>query len=164
MKDKHFHIIGIILTVAGLIVVGFLYTTEPRSLAEVTTKTSVVIGTYQIDRALFEQGVTSFKNDEFVAARDALERADPESRHAVTQFYVAYSYYRQGWGRFTNDDALFQSGIEAVNRVIAIDPNFRSTDPSLVLKTPVELKAELEEGLKVTADDFNPLRLTRERK
>ena len=33
-----------------------------------------------------------------------------------------------------------------------------------VLATAAELKNELEEGLVVTADDFNPLKLVRERK
>jgi len=164
MRDWHIQIIGIVLTVAGLTFIAFLYTTEPRSLAEVTTKGSVVIGTYEIDRAKFDEGLASFRKDEFIAARDAFERADPERRDAATQFYVAYSYYHQGWGRFTNDDTLFQTGIEAVNRVSAIDPNYRVADPSLVMKTPVELRTELEEGLKVTADDFNPMKLTRERK
>lgn len=164
MREWHIQIIGVILTVMGLSFIVFLYTTEPRSLAEVTTKGAVVIGTYEIDRAKFEEGVASFRKDEFIAARDAFARADPERRDATTQFYIAYSFYRQGWGRWTNDDKLFQAGIEAVNRVTAIDPNFRVTDSSLVMKAPIELRTELEEGLKVTADDFNPMKLTRERK
>jgi hypothetical protein len=85
-------------------------------------------------------------------------------RDAATQFYIAYSYYRQGWRRVTNDDALFKQGLETLVRVNSIDPNFRSDDPNLQLKTPAELRHELEEGLKVTADDFNPLRVFRERK
>jgi len=39
-----------------------------------------------------------------------------------------------------------------------------SKDADLKLKTAAELRNEFEEGLKVTADDFNPLRLVRERK
>jgi len=45
-----------------------------------------------------------------------------------------------------------------------IDRDFRSDDANLQLRTPAELRNELEEGMKVTADDFNPLRLVRERK
>jgi len=48
--------------------------------------------------------------------------------------------------------------------VIALDNNFKSDDANLQLKTPVELKAELEQGLQVTVEDFNPFRLFRERK
>jgi len=164
MSDRYIHILGIALTVCGLAFVGFLYSTEPRSLAEVATKSSVVIGTYSVDKNAFEQGLASFRADEFIAARSAFDRADPEKRDAATQYYVAYSYYRQGWGRLSNDDVLFSAGLDAVKRVIALDANYRSTDESLGIRSPAELKNEFEEGLKVTASDFNPMRLTRERK
>ena len=164
MKDVYLHILSIVLVVAGFIAVVFLYSTEPRTFAEVTTRGQVVLGTYQVDQTLFDQGLANFKRDEFVAARAAFERADPERRDARTQFYIAYSYYRQGWGLVSNDDDLFKSGLEAANRSIAADPNFRSTDQSLGLRSPAELRNELEEGLKITASDFNPMRLTRERK
>ena len=39
-----------------------------------------------------------------------------------------------------------------------------SDDADLKMKTPAELKNEFEEGLKVTVEDFNPFKLTRERK
>ena len=106
----------------------------------------------------------NFRKDEFIAARAAFDRADPEKRDANTQFYVAYSFYRQGWGRLSNDDTLFAAGLDTVTRVIAIDPNFRSADDSLGIKAPAELKNEFEEGLKITPSDFNPMRLMRERK
>ena len=164
MNERYIQILGIALTVAGLAFIGFLYWAEPRSLAEVTTKSSVVLGTYAVDKNAFEQGLASFRTDEFIAARAAFDRADPEKRDANTQYYVAYSYYRQGWGRLSNDDTLFAAGLDAVNRVIAIDPNFRASDESLGIKAPAELKNEFEEGLKVTPSDFNPMRFTRERK
>lgn len=164
MKEPHIHILGIALTIAGFVFIAFLYATEPRSLAEVTTKGSVVIGTYGINKTEFESGLASFRKDEFPAARAAFDRADPEKRDANTQFYAAYSYYRQGWGRISNDDALFNAGIESVNRVAALEPNFRTADASLVIKTPAELKSELDDGLKITTSDFNPMKLTRERK
>ena len=152
------------MVVAGFVAVVFLYSTEPRTFAEVTTRGQVVLGTYEIDETLYEQGLANFRRDEFAAARAAFERADPERREAKTQFYIAYSFYRQGWGVVSNDDGLFQSGIEAVNRSIAADPNFRSTDQTLVLRSPIELRNELEDGLKITASDFNPMKLIRERK
>ena len=63
-----------------------------------------------------------------------------------------------------NDDALFKQALESLERVNFIDKNFRSDDADLQLHTPAELKNELEEGLRVTADDFNPLKVLRERK
>jgi hypothetical protein len=172
---KYIQILGIALTAlyGGFIV--FLYAAEPRSLEEVTTKAisavestvskgQVITGTYEIDQALFGQGIAAFRADNFVLARDRFERADPEKRDANTQFYIAYSYYRQGWGRVTNDDALFKAGLESLQRLPVIDPDFSSKDPDLKLRTAAELRNEFEEGLKVTADDFNPFRLVRERK
>ena len=164
MKEKYIQILGIVLTVVGFVFIAFLYWTEPRSLAEVTTKGQVALGTYQINKGEFERGLADFRNDKFPDARAAFDRADPEKRDATTQFYVAYSYYRQGWGRVSNDDTLFKPGLDTINRVIAIDPNFRSTDETLGMKTPAELKNELEEGLKITPSDFNPMKLFRERK
>jgi hypothetical protein len=164
MRERYIHILSIAIVLTGFAAVTFLYWSEPRSLAEVATKGSVAIGTYAVDRAEFERGLAAFRAESFAEARSAFDRADPEKRDALAQFYVAYSFYRQGWGTFTNDDALFRSGIEAANRVTAIDPNFRVNDPTLGMKTPAELRAELEEGLKITIDDLNPLKLTRERK
>lgn len=164
MSEKYSHILGIAITAIGLAFIAFLYSTEPRSLAEVTSKGQVVLGTYEINKAEFDQGLGHFKKDEFPDARAAFDRADPEKRDANTQFYAAYSYYRQGWGRLSNDDALFTAGLTAVDRVIAIDPRFITTDETLGIKTPFELKNEFEEGLKTTPSDFNPMRLTRERK
>lgn len=174
MKEKYIQIMGIALTLVYGVFVIFLYAAEPRSLEEVSakavetvqnvaTKGHVITGTYEIDQAKFNQGLATFRQDNFIAARDAFAKADPERRDAKTQFYVAYSYYRQGWGRLSNDDALFKQALESLERVNFIDKDFRSDDPDLKLRTPAELKNELEEGMQVTADDFNPLKVLRER-
>ena len=175
MNERYIQILGIAAMVIYGAFVVFLYAAEPRSLEEISikakntiedavTKGQVVAGTYQVDEAAFNAGLNAFRQDNFVAARDAFQRADPEKRDARTQFYVAYSFYRQGWGRVSNDDALFKQSLDAVERVTLLDRDFRSNDSNLQLRTPAELKAELEEGMKVSADDFNPLRLVRERK
>jgi hypothetical protein len=175
MNEKYIQILGLaVMTGYGIFVV-FLYAAEPRSIGDISlkartavedavTKGQVVAGTYEVDQARFVDGLRAFRQDNFVAARDSFEKADPERRDAKVQFYIAYSYYRQGWGRISNDDALFQQALEANERVTLIDRNFRSDDANLQLRTPAELKSELEEGMKVSADDFNPLRLVRERK
>ncbi|MFN6963783.1 MAG: hypothetical protein ACK4S4_08460 [Pyrinomonadaceae bacterium] len=175
MNQRIIQITGIAITAVYFAFIVFLYAAQPRDLGEVTTKAAttiqtaatrgqVIIGTYEIDRAKFDAGLAAFRQENYVAARDLLERADPERRHARTQFYIAYSFYRQGWGRVTNDDELFAKGIEAVDRVRAIDPDFAVDDPDLKLRTPAELRAELENGTKLTAGDFNPLRIFTERK
>ena len=175
VKEKHIQLLGVTVTAIYFLFIVFLYVSEPKSLSEIPTnavstiqnaanKGQVIIGTYQIDQAKFDAGLQAFRQDNFVAARDNFERADPEKHDAKTQFYIAYSFYRQGWGRVSNDDVIFKQGLEAVNGVIALDPDFRSTDDNLKIKTPVELKNEFEEGLKITAGDFNPLKVFRERK
>ena len=175
MNEKHIQILSIFLTTFYAIFIAWLYAVEPKSLEEfstkaqttienVTTKTQVAIGTYEIDQAKFDDGLRAFRQDNFILARDSFERADAEKRDAKTQFYIAYSFYRQGFGKLSSDDALFRQGLEQTNRVIALDKNFKSEDADLQMKTPVELKNEFEEGLRVTAGDFNPLKVLRERK
>jgi hypothetical protein len=164
MRAPYMYIASICLVVTGLIAVAFLYTTEPRTIAEVATKGQVAIGTYQVDKPEFANGLSSFRREDYAGARAAMDRADPERRDPAVQFYVAYSYYRQGWGRISNDDTLFQAGLAAVNRTIAVEPTFRTSDEGLQMKTATELRTELEEGLKLTPSDFNPLRVVRARK
>ena len=166
MQDKYIHILSIALITAGLVVTAFLYWAEPRSLAEVATKGQVVTGTYSIDKAEVDRGIASFHSDRFEEARAAFIRADPERRDAGTQFYVAYSYYRQGWGRLYHDDRLYAEGLTAVDRAIALAPGGRLIvdDPALGMHTAEELKAELEAGMRRDASDFNPMRVFRKRK
>lgn len=175
VKDKYIQIAAIALTLLYFTFIVILYRSEPRSLAEVSTKTvstiqnaatkgQVIIGTYEADQAKFTEGLAAFRQDNFILARDNFEKADPEHRDAKIQFYIAYSFYRQGWGRISNDDTLFKQGLDTVNRTIDLDPDFRSDDPNLQLRSSAELKNELEEGLKITASDFNPLKVFRERK
>ncbi|MEO8649334.1 MAG: hypothetical protein ABI539_09235 [Acidobacteriota bacterium] len=175
MKEKYIQIIGTVVTVLYGVFVLFLYAAEPRSIEDLTvkakntietatTKGQVVIGTYTVDKALFDQGLSEFRAEKYVAARDSFERADPEKRDAKTQFYIAYSYYRQGWGRVTNDDELFKKGSETLARVRILDPDLRVDDPDLQIKTAADLQHEFEEGSKITVDDLNPLKVFRQRK
>ncbi len=175
MKEKYLQILSLVLiTFYGFLVV-WLYWAAPKSLAEVsvkaketienaTTQGEIIIGTYEVDKLKFDEGLRAFRADNFVLARDFFSRADTEKRDAKTQFYIAYSFYRQGFGKLYNDDELFKQGLEQIGRVTVLDKNFKSDDAALKLKTPAELKNEFEEGLKLTADDFNPMKLTRERK
>lgn len=175
MKEKYIQIIGIVLTLVYAGFVGWLYWVAPQSIEDITvkaketvdkatTKAQVITNTYEIDKAKFDEGLKAFRQDNFIVARDNFEKGDKEKRDARTQFYIAYTFYRQGWGRFSNDDELFKKGLEQIKFVKTLDDDFKSKDTNLMLKTPVELENEFEEGLRVTVDDFNPLKLTRERK
>lgn len=175
MKEKYIQILCLVLVAFYGVFVVWLYWAAPKNLEEVSikaketienaaTKGQVITGLYEVDEAKFSEGLKAFRADNFIAARSFFENADSERRDAKTQFYIAYSFYRQGFGKLYNDDELFKKGLEQTNRVILIDKNFKSDDAGLQMKTPAELKNEFEEGLKVTVEDFNPLKLTRERK
>ena len=166
MRHRLIQWVGIAWTLTYAALVVWLYAAAPQSLAEVTTQASVAAGTYEVDRARFDAGRELFLREQYRAARGEWERADPARRDARTQFYVAYSFYREGWGRVYNDDALFRQGLEAVNLALSLSSDAPLTveDPELKMHTAAELKAELEQGLERTADDLNPLKVFRERK
>lgn len=166
MQHKLIQSVGVAWTLLYAVFVIWLYATEPRSLKEVATGAQVVVGTYQVDKEKFNEGLRLFRAEQFRAARDEWKLADPEQRDALTQFYIAYAFYREGWGRVYSDDALYRQGLEAANRAISLSENerLRVDDPDLKMKTPVELKAELEQGLERTVDDLNPLKIFQERK
>jgi tetratricopeptide (TPR) repeat protein len=149
---------------AGLIV--WVYARQPNTLAQVTGGLASEIGAYRVDEQASADGLAFFRKDQFVEARAAFARADPAARDARTQFYIAYSYYRQGWGRLYSDDALFARGLEHIDKAIALAPNGRLVvnDAELEMQSADEVRAELQEGLERDVSDFNPLRLLRERK
>jgi hypothetical protein len=157
---------GLALALTYAALVAWVYARQPQTMAQVTGGISAVIGSYRIDQQAFEDGVRFFRNDQFVEARMAFARADPAVRDARTQYYIAYSYYRQGWGRLYHDDALYREGLDAVNRAIALAPGGRLVvdDLGLQIRTADELKAEIEAGIRVDVSDLNPARLFRERK
>jgi hypothetical protein len=152
------------LTYGGLI--GWIYATQPRTLQEVATTAQVAAGVYEVDATRFQQGLELFRREQFRAAREEWSRADPAQHDARTQFYVAYAYYREGWGRLHHDDALYRQGILAVSRALALSPQgtYMVDDPTLVMRTAAELKAELEKGVERTWTDFNPMRVLEPRK
>ena len=156
--------LGIAIVYACLI--AWLFVRQPATFAEVTGGLTSAVGAYRVDQQAFDDGLRYFRNDQFSEARAAFERADPAHRDALTQFYIAYAFYREGWGRFYSDDRLYREGVEAVNRAIALAPEGRLMvdEPGQEIRSADELKAELERGLKVEASDLDPMRVFRARK
>ncbi len=165
-RDAWVRAAGLACSLLAFAMVLWLFVQQPATLEELTGGVAASVGAYRIDEADFAQGLEFFNADKFVEARAALARADPASRDAVTQFYIAYSYYRQGWGRVYSDDELFTQGLESVDRAIALAPGgrLRVEDPALDMKTADELRAELAQGLTRDASDFNPMRVLRKRR
>jgi tetratricopeptide (TPR) repeat protein len=156
--------LGVTVTYAALI--GWLYVRQPQTITQVTGGLSAVVGAYRIDDRAFADGLRLFNADRFVEARLAFDRADPAVRDARTQFYIAYSYYRQGWGRMYHDDGLYREGLAAIDRAIALTPSGRLVvdDPTLGMHSADEVKIELEAGLRREPSDLNPMRLFGTRK
>ena len=157
---------GLAATVVYAVAIAWLYATQPQTMAQVAGGLTAVIGAYRIDQQAFDDGLRFFRAGQYPEARAAFARADAAERDARTQFYIAYAFYRQGWGRLYNDDALFTQGLASVDKAIALAPGGRLVvdDPDLQMRSADELRAELQRGLTREASDFNPLRIFRPRK
>jgi hypothetical protein len=157
---------GLLFSVGYAALIVWLYASQPQTGAEAIGGLAATVGAYRVDATAFDEGLAFFNRDLFPEARMAFARADPARRDARTQFYVAYSFYRQGWGRVYSDDELFRQGIEAVDRAIAVAPAGRVIvdDPGLNMRSSDELKAELERGVRRDASDLNPLSVFDRRK
>jgi hypothetical protein len=157
---------GLAATIVYAAAIAWLYATQPQTVAQVTGGFTAAIGAYRIDQQAFDDGLRFFRAGQYPEARAAFARADSAERDARTQFYIGYSYYREGWGRLYNDDALFTKGLAAVDQAIALAPNGRLVvdDPDLQMHSADELRAELQRGVTRDASDFNPLRVFKPRK
>lgn len=166
MSSTATRVAGLALSVAYAGLIVWLYQAQPQSMAEMTGGLRASVGAYAIDQSAMEEGLAFFRRDQFVEARAAFDRADPAHRDAVVQFYIAYSFYRQGWGRVYSDDALFREGLKTLDRAITVAPGNRIAvnDPDLGMRTADELRAELQRGLTRDASDLNPMRVFRPRK
>ena len=166
MRTRFIQIFGFLLTLSYAVFIVWIYATEPRSLKEVTTSAEVAAGTYQINQEKFNTALDLFRREQFRAARDEWQRADPAQGDARTQFYIAYAFYREGWGRVYFDQQLFKQGLDFVNRAIALSAasTLSVDDSNLGMHTAAELKAELEQGTEQSWGDVNPLKVLRTRK
>jgi len=166
MRQKSIQAAGIVLSFsyAGFII--WIYATEPRTFKEVATSAEIAVGTYQIDQEKFNSALALFQREQFRAARDEWLRADPAQGDARTQFYIAYAFYREAWGRVYYDQDLIKQGLEAINRAIGLTANGSLTvdDPNLQMRSAAEVKAELEQAKERSWSDLNPFKIFRTRK
>src|SRR5688500_19088598 len=108
------------MAIAYASAITWTYVRQPQTVAQVTGGLTAGVGAYRIDAQAFADGLSFFRNNQFVEARAAFARADPAEQDARTQFYTAYSYYRQGWGRVYSDDVMFAEGLKRVDLAIAL--------------------------------------------
>ena len=166
MQSRLIQIAGLVLTITYAVFIAWIYAVEPRTFQEVATNAQVAAGTYQVNQDEFNSGLDLFRREQFRAARNEWQRADPAQKDPRTQFYIAYSFYREGWGRLYHDQQLFKQGLEAVNRAISLSSAspLMVDDPNLQMHSAAELKAELEQGTERSWSDVNPLKVLRTRK
>lgn len=157
---------GLVVSVAYATLIIWVYVNQPRSIGDLRGGVQSSLGVYQIDREAFDKGVALFHEGKYRDARAAFAAADRDRQDPTVQFYVAYSFYRQGWGRFYHNNALFERGLEAVERAIALSPDGQVTvdDSNLVMHSSDELRTELEGGIRRDLSDLNPMRVLKERK
>ena len=163
MRERIVRAGGLVVVVAYAATIVWVYARQPQTMAQISGGLAAGLGAYHIDETSFVDGLRFFRRDQFMEARAAFERADPAQRDAATQFYISYTYYREGWGHLYDDRGLFARGLEAVDRAIALAPKGRLVvdDPDLQMHSADELKAELQRGMQ---RDLNPLRVFRSRK
>jgi hypothetical protein len=166
MREPLTRIAGLLMTAGYATFLGWLFAAQPKTMAEAVGGVAASVGAYAIDAQAFEDGLAHFRSDRFPEAQAAFARADPALRDARTQFYIAYSFYREGWHRTYRDDVLYRKGLAAVERAIALAPGGRLVidDGNLQMHSADELKAELERGLTSSASDWNPLRVFENRR
>ena len=151
---------GIIVALLYGATIVWLYVRQPRTFEEIKTQAAVEANIYQIKQENFDEALKQFNAGLYPIAIEQFKLADPAGRDARTQFYIAYSYYRLGRGRFTDDDEMFRPGLAAVDRSIANAPNqiFEIDRTDLEFKSAAALRERFKEGLETTAADFNPFK------
>jgi tetratricopeptide (TPR) repeat protein len=157
---------GLLVAATYATFIGWIYVAQPRTLREVRGGVAASIGAYRIDAVAFEEGRRFFRADRFAEARRAFDRADAAQRDARTQYYIAYAFLREGWGRVYADDALYRQAQVALQRALAASPDGVvrvDDDPNLTLKTSDEMAETLARGLRREAADLNPLSMLEKR-
>ena len=127
MSATTIRIAGLALSLIYAGAVLRVYVRQPASLPEVAGSLTSSVGAYSIDRARFDAGLHFFRQDQFVEARDAFAQADPGHQDPTVQFYTAYSYLRQGWGRVYADDAIYRAGKTTLARARQLSPERHSS-------------------------------------
>ena len=129
MREPVVRSVGLVVVLGYGALIAWLFASQPRTMAEAVGGLSANLGTYGVDGQAFADGLAFFRNDQFAEARSAFARADPAARDAATQFYLAYSFYRQGWHRTHSEDELYRLGLDHVERAIAEMAPFTIVEP-----------------------------------
>ena len=118
MRPKVIQVIGLVASVVYAVAIIWLYATEPRSFREVATGAQVASGTYQVDQEKFNAALALFRRDQFRAARDEWQRADPAQSDRRLRSFTSPTLSIAKAGDALHDQNLFKQGLEAVTRAM----------------------------------------------
>ena len=89
MSATALRIIGLALCLVYGAAIVRVYVRQPATLPEVTGSLTSSVGVYRIDQARFDAGLSYFRADKFLEARDAFAQSDPARQDPKVQFYTA---------------------------------------------------------------------------
>ena len=92
MQHKSIQVTGLGLTAIYAAFIIWVYATEPRTFRDVANSASVATGSYHVDQEKFNAALALFRREQFRAAREQWQQADPAQSDARTQFYIAYAF------------------------------------------------------------------------
>ena len=158
--------VGLVVSLAYAAAIGWVYLHQPQTMAEVRGGLASSVGVYRPDPIAFADGLRLLPSGSIRGGSPRVRSRGSAHRNPTTQFYVAYSFYRQGWGRVYADSALYARGLEAVDRAALASPTGHVVvdDPELQMHSSEELKAELQRGMTHELSDLNPMNVLRTRK
>jgi hypothetical protein len=141
VREALVRVAGLVFAAAYAAFIVSVYARQPRTVQQLAGGVAASVGAYRVDPVNFQEGLRFFRNEQFLEARAAFERADPARQDPSTQFYI-------------------------VDRAIARAPGGRLVvaDPTLQMHTTDELRAELQRGLVRELSDLNPMKVLEERK
>ena len=136
-----------------------------RACPEVTGSLTSSVGVYRIDRREVRCRASLLPPGSVRRGPRRVRAGRPGRQDPTVQFYTAYSYLRQGWGRVYDDDALSRRQGDARRAPGSCAPHGTIVDRRRALKlhSAEELDAEFDRGLTHGVADLNPMRLLRER-
>ena len=80
MRETTVRALGLVAACGYAAFVSWVYLKQPQTTAEVIGGLSATVGVYRIDQQAFDYGLRVFRQDDFIPARSAFERAAPAHR------------------------------------------------------------------------------------
>ena len=77
------------------------------------------MGVYRVDAVAFDEGLRPLPRRSLRRGAPRLRARRSGAARPATQYYIAYAFLREGWGRVYADDALYRQAQIALQRALA---------------------------------------------